>query len=236
MASTPSMKWKIMSDPLKLVIFDCDGTLVDSQDMIISAMNVACDKNGLEHPSAETVRRVVGLSLFTAIQTVMPDKDDAFIENVVGDYRDAFVHLRETEHHEPLYPGTVAALDALHAEGYLLGIATGKSGRGLRNTLAVHQLEKYFVTIQTADGNASKPNPEMLQKAMKEAGVDAKDTIMIGDTSFDMLMSGNADVTAIGVSWGYHPENELIEAGAKTVIHHYDELLPLVKSIFNEPI
>ena len=221
-----------MSDnDLKLIVFDCDGTLVDSQHMILEAMVLACDVHGLEKPEAEAVRRVVGLSLFNAVQTMMPQHGDDLIERVVASYRDAFQDLRLQNIEEPLYPGTKEVLKGLEDRGYLLGVATGKSGRGLRNTLKNHDIAHHFITTQTADGNPSKPHPEMLEKAIAEAGADANNTIMVGDTSFDVDMSKNAGVKALGVAWGYHPKNELFDAGAFDVLNSYGEMIPLLDKI-----
>jgi len=220
-----------MSDALKLVVFDCDGTLVDSQDMILQGMRAACERMGLPPAEDEAVRRVVGLSLFNAVKQLMPGHSDATVEEIVAHYRDAFGELRQNHNHEPLYPGTREAIEALDEAGYLLGIATGKSGRGLRNTLKLHDLEPYFVTIQTADGNPSKPHPEMLEKAMREAGAGKENTVLIGDTSYDMLMATNAGASAIGVSWGYHPADELVAAGAHHVANDYDQVQGLVQRL-----
>ena len=216
----------------KLIVFDCDGTIVDSQHMILAAMAHACGKHGFQKPDDETVRRVVGLSLFNAVKAMLPEHTDDTIEKVVADYRDAFQDLRLSNMEEPLYGGAREAFVELEDKGFLLGIATGKSGRGLRKTIENHSIANHFVTIQTADGNPSKPHPEMLEKAMLEAGAAPHNTIMIGDTSFDMEMSCNAKVKPLGVSWGYHPSAELTAAGACAVADVYDDIVPLVAEIF----
>lgn len=216
---------------LKLIVFDCDGTLVDSQHMILEAMTVAFGQHSLPAPEAEDVRRVVGLSLFTAVATMLPDHDDAKVEQVVDSYRNSFMELRQRNIEEPLYEGTREALIGLKDRGFLMGVATGKSARGLRHTLEIHDIGHHFITIQTADGNPSKPHPEMLEKAMAEAGAEAHNTLMVGDTSFDMQMSRNAGVRGLGVGWGYHPKQELFDAGAADVIDRYGDMIPLLDKI-----
>lgn len=213
------------SPELRLAVFDCDGTLVDSQHSIVAAMNAAWRGHGLEAPDAGAVRRIVGLPLEVGIARLLPDGDGADVERLARHYREAAYEMRQDEvYEEPLYPGASEALDALEAAGYLLGIATGKSRRGLDAMLESHRLTGRFVTLQTGDAAPGKPAPDMLLRAMEETGAGPGTTAMIGDTSFDMLMARNAGTVAIGVSWGYHGEDELRECGAKHVLADYGEL------------
>jgi phosphoglycolate phosphatase len=119
--------------------------------------------------------------------------------------------------HEPLFDGIAELVERLDADGWLLGVATGKSDRGLSLCLSHHGLLKRFVTLQTADRHPSKPHPSMILQAMADAGAVAETTVMIGDTSFDMEMAVNAGTRALGVAWGYHPPEELMDAGAARV-------------------
>ena len=135
------------------------------------------------------------------------------------------------DYSEPLFPGTLQLIETLSAAGYLLGIATGKARRGLDITLEQHGLTDLFITLQTPDTNPGKPNPGMLYAAMAETGVQARRTVMIGDTSFDMEMAVAANVAGIGVSWGYHATEELLVSGASKVIDHYDALPGLVEQL-----
>ncbi len=209
----------------RLAVFDLDGTLVDSQHMIVAAMGEAFQASNLAVPPAEAVRRVVGLSLGTVIAHLAPGLDAAGLGALEGRYRDAFFALREAgEVAETPFDGAIAALDALAAAGWVLGIATGKSARGLKATLDRFDLAGRFVTLQTADQGPGKPAPDMLHRAMAEAGVEAGATVMIGDTSFDMAMAQAARVAALGVTWGYHQEHELVAAGAARVIATFDDL------------
>jgi phosphoglycolate phosphatase len=217
---------------IKLCVFDCDGTLIDSQHSIIASMAAAFAAHGLAEPSASSVRQVVGLALTAAVARLLPDADVSTHELVSRSYRDAFSDMRRRgELTEPLFPGAVDALEAIEAAGWLLGVATGKSHRGLLATLAGHGLEQRFVTLQTADHAPSKPSPEMLRQAMTEAGAEPQSTVMIGDTSFDIEMARNAGALAVGVKWGYHDEEDLWSSGAHSVIGEFDELLPEVERL-----
>ena len=202
----------------KLALFDCDGTMVDSQANICASMDQAFEKHGLVAPDHHLVRRIVGLSLIEAVSQLLPEGDVETVAAVTQSYKDGFFELREAGGvHEPLYDGLLETLEQLEASGWVLGVATGKSDRGLRHVLETHGLSERFVTLQTADRHPSKPHPAMVELAMAEAGAAPETTAMIGDTSFDMAMAVNARVRAIGVDWGYHDEQELIEAGAEIV-------------------
>jgi phosphoglycolate phosphatase len=210
---------------LKLVVFDCDGTLVDSQHSIVLAMRSAWRAHGLPEPDALAVRRVVGLSLAEAVAALAPRETGVEHESLAEAYRAAYTDLRQRgEHEEALFPGVCEMLEELERASFLLGVATGKSRRGIRNTLASHGLTGRFVTVQSGDEGPGKPHPHMLRKAMAEAGVEPADTVVVGDTVFDVRMARNADVAAIGVGWGYHEEEELRAAGAHCVIHSFAEL------------
>jgi len=214
---------------LRLVIFDCDGTLVDSQKTIVGCFQWAFENLGLDKPEPDAIRRTVGLSIMDGIGRMAPDSDDALRLQIVEGYREAFTRMRQRpDHEEPLYPGVVEVLDGLDAAGYLCGVATGKSLPGLKRTLELHGLLERFVTLQTADLNPGKPNPAMIEAALTQTGADVADTVMIGDTSFDIEMARNAGALAVGVSWGYHPVDELREAGAHGVIESFAELAPLL--------
>lgn len=220
---------------IRLAVFDCDGTLVDSQHAIIAAMAAAFGAERLEPPEAKHVRAVVGLPLVEAIARLAPEVGDDGHGRLAGHYQDAFKELRiRPDHEEPLYPGTIEALDALESMGLLLGVATGKGRRGLDMTLARHGIEGRFVTLKTSDDGPGKPNPDMLHQAMGDVGASAADTVMIGDTTFDMSMAGAAGVAAIGVSWGYHSTDALREAGAVTLVEHYEALPAAVASVLGE--
>jgi phosphoglycolate phosphatase len=209
-----------MSDaPIKLAIFDCDGTLVDSQANICRAMEEAFVAAKLEPPVRDAIRRIVGLSLVEAVAGLLPDADNALHRAVADTYKTTFFRLRTSGEMdaEPLFENMAETLTILRNTGWTLGVATGKSDRGLAHILAHHGLTDHFVTLQTADRHPSKPHPSMIELAMAEAGAVPEHTVMIGDTSYDMLMARAADVHALGVAWGYHPPLELTAAGADAI-------------------
>jgi len=221
-----------MQRSLRLAVFDCDGTLVDSQAGILSAMAAACAAEDLPAPDASAVRAVIGLPLAECVARLLPGEEEGRCRRVVDAYRAAFRGMREAgDHHEPLYPGTREALDALDGAGYLLGIATGKAMRGLSAVLERHNLAGRFVTLQTADRGPGKPHPDMLLRAMAETGAEPRHTIMIGDTTFDMLMARYARTAAIGVGWGYHAVEDLRGAGAQMVIERFADLPPALAGL-----
>ena len=216
----------------RLAIFDCDGTLVDSHADICRAMEDSFLRAGLEPPSREATRRVVGLSLTEAIGKLLPNATPDERAALAEDYKRAFHHLRARgEIEEPLFAGAVDLLDALEDDGWLLGIATGKSDRGLRFCLERHGIHARFITLQTADRHPSKPHPAMIVAALADAGADAADSLMIGDTSYDVLMAKAAGVGAVGVAWGYHDAAELRGAGADFVAACPADILAYTKGL-----
>jgi phosphoglycolate phosphatase len=221
----------------RLVVFDCDGTLIDSQHMIVAAMAHAFAAHGLAELPRARVLSIVGLSLDEAVLALLPQTEEPVRRAVTAAYKEAFFHLRDRpELSEPLFPGAREAIESLAAqEGVLLGIATGKSQRGLRHMLEMHDLGRFFVTLQTADDAPSKPHPMMLERAMAEAGGRPADTVLIGDTTYDILMARAAGAHALGVNWGYHSPDMLAEAGARKVLSAFSELGPSLDEIWQEP-
>jgi phosphoglycolate phosphatase len=214
---------------LRLAIFDCDGTLVDSQADIVQAMDMAFAGQGLPPPPHAAVRRIVGLSLHEALHQLHPAGDEMIRTALVAGYKDAFRARRAAGTvGEPLYDGIAALIAELNAAGWLLGVATGKSDRGLAHCLERHGLTGHFVTLQTADRHPSKPDPAMIEACLDATGAARADTVMIGDTAYDMAMAVNAGVRGIGVDWGYHPPADLIAAGASAVAGSIDDLRRLL--------
>ncbi|MCF8474818.1 MAG: HAD-IA family hydrolase [Emcibacter sp.] len=222
-----------MSNQNKLIIFDCDGTLVDGQHLILDSMQRACKVCQITYPGDDAIREIVGLSLMEAIGICYPNENeknhmalkDAFVE------RFQELRLRE-EDDEPLFDGILDTIRYLNDGGYTLGIATGKSRRGLKSTLKNHGLSDYFITLNTADDGPGKPHPSMLYNAMRDVGVLPENTIMIGDTTFDIKMALAANVHAVGVTWGYHKSDRLKQAGAHHIISHISHLRKVIDETF----
>lgn len=217
----------------RLVIFDCDGTLVDSQYLIVAAMNRAFDKVRMAPPPRDAILGIVGLSLPEAIWRLTGGGDEGTLTRIRDGYSNAFTVLRQDPaHNEPMYEGALEAVHNLARDpGTVLGIATGKSRRGIDRLLEKFDLKHCFQTIQTADTAPSKPHPAMIEKAIKETGVTKGRTIMIGDTAFDMAMARDAGAIGLGVSWGYHPVQRLEAEGAHAVAADYPHLMQLLAGL-----
>ncbi|TYO88282.1 HAD-IA family hydrolase [Oceanicella actignis] len=217
-----------MTAPLRLAVFDVDGTLMDSQEFIIEAMRRGFAAAGLAAPEDSRILSIVGLSLVEAVSALAPDLPPAEAERVAALYKRSFIDLRADKGGEasaPLYPGAREALERLAArDEVFLGVATGKARRGLDHALRAHGLGHFFHTTHTADEHPSKPHPDMLLGAMRRTGVAAEAAVMIGDTTFDVAMARAAGMAAIGVAWGYHDAESLRQAGAAAVIDRFEDL------------
>ncbi len=214
----------------KLAIFDCDGTLVDSGATIQRALAAAFDQHGVDLPSPEVSRKVIGLSLTEAMAALLPEASQEQHRALSEDYKRAFWTLRAAgEVEEPLFDGVLELLDTLEHDGWLLAVATGKSDRGLKLCLESHDIHARFVSLQTADRHPSKPHPSMVEQAIAEAGAAPHTSIVVGDTSFDMAMAVSAGASGIGAGWGYHDVDALIEAGAIGVADRPLDVLEVIK-------
>jgi len=210
----------------KLIVFDCDGTLVDSQHLIAESMRLSFEGSGLAAPERTAILRTVGLSVPEAMRVLAQEQSPGTRDELARSYREwCMVLRRQPNTDEPLFPGAASLLFSLAArEDVLLGLATGKSRRGVTRFIEQNGLQGIFATVQTADDAPSKPHPAMLLQAMEETGATPGTTIMIGDTSYDMLMANCANVEGIGVSWGYHPVADLRKGGAKTIVRSFAAL------------
>lgn len=220
---------------MKLILFDVDGTLVDSQNVIVASFRRAFETYGLEPPSRESALSIVGLSLVEAFTVLAGSK--APVDGLVQAYREAHTVLhRDPANAAPLFPGAGECIAGLNGrDDVLLGLATGKSRRGVVRLIAQQGWEGVFSTTQTADDAPSKPHPAMILQAMAELGIAPSDTIMIGDSSYDMAMARAAGVLPVGVSWGFQPVAALHEAGAARIVHSYAELGPVLRAFLAGP-
>jgi phosphoglycolate phosphatase len=217
---------------MRLVIFDCDGTIIDSQHAILAAMTHAFDTVGLRPPSREDILGVVGLSLPEAFAVLAGQYPRSVQAELASLYRSDFPRFRmNPATSEPLYPGIRETIEALAArDDVVLGIATGKSKRGVARLFDRESWHGHFMTVQTADDHPSKPHPSMILQAMMETGAAVHSTVMVGDTSFDMEMARNAEVRALGVGWGYHSLERLAAAGAHALVHPGGDLLTAIEA------
>ena len=223
-----------MSD-LHLVIFDCDGTLVDGQHLIIAAMKESFLRHGLEAPNDRSTRRVIGLSLKTAVSIVLGPDQEHLADEVTETFKTAFHEIRLANTiEEPFYEGARELVEKLSKrDDVLLAIATGKSLKGVDVMLERENWQNTFVSLQTADSAPSKPNPGMILNAMAESGVGPENTVMVGDTTFDMEMARAANTQAFGVAWGYHDVDQLAQSGAHMILDDYAALDTALNSRFS---
>jgi phosphoglycolate phosphatase len=214
----------------RLAVFDCDGTLVDSGATITAALKASLLQHGFDVPPPSVSRRVIGLSLVEAMAALLPEASAEQHRALAEDYKRDFMQLRTAgQVEEPLFDGVLALLDELEADGWLLAVATGKSDRGLRHCLEQHDIHARFVSLQTADRHPSKPHPSMVEQAIADSGASPHTTVVVGDTSFDMVMAAAAGAAGIGAGWGYHESEELIAAGAVAVAERPRDVLQLIR-------
>ena len=208
-----------------LAIWDVDGTLVDSRETIAWCMAEGFASQGLPRPTYDETRRIVGLTLLFAIETMTPSLAPALQAGIADGYRAAFQALHaDPAYKEPLYPGAAELLERLTEAGWRQAVATGKSRRGLDRVVAANGWGGRFVSLHSSDDGPGKPDPAMVLAALDATGTPPIRAVMIGDTSHDMRMGRAGGVRAIGVTWGFHTADELREGGADAVCESFDEL------------
>lgn len=215
---------------MKLVLFDCDGTLVDSVGVIHASMVATFREAGLSEPDMAATKSIIGLTLDIAIATLLNRAPDAESTRLAGRYKEHFIASRHLpSFREPLYDGIAELIEALaRRDDVLIGMVTGKSRRGVDRVMETHGFGRHFVTIRTADDCPSKPHPAMVLECCAEMGVDPATTFVVGDAVYDMQMARNAGARAIGVEWGYHHREGLVASGAHQVLAVPAELLTLI--------
>ncbi|UCV01781.1 HAD-IA family hydrolase [Dechloromonas denitrificans] len=205
----------------ELVVFDWDGTLLDSAGAIVNAIQSACRDLGLAIPDDTRARHVIGLGLSDALRHAVPDLPLERYQEMIERYR---FHYLSSDHELNLFVGVREMLARLQAAGHVLAVATGKGRPGLDRTLDHSGLRPLFQTSRCADECHSKPHPQMLEELMAECGIAAGATIMIGDTSHDLLMASNAGVDSLAVTYGAHPHDHLLECKPLACLHTVQEL------------
>lgn len=215
---------------MKLALFDCDGTIVDSAAVIHACMERTFDDFGVARPELARTKSIIGLTLDIAIARMLDRPVDAEIAAMTARYKEHFMlHRQNGGVLEPAYDGLLPLIASLAArDDVILGVVTGKSRRGLDAILAHHGITRLFLTTRTADDCPSKPHPAMVLECCAEAGVDPERTTVIGDAVYDMQMAVSAGARAVGVSWGYGPVDALRAAGAHHVVDHADEIARLI--------
>jgi phosphoglycolate phosphatase len=218
---------------VKLIMFDMDGTLIDTEALIVEHMTKTFESAGLVPPTSAQSRRVIGLSLPVAMAHLLRTEVTPLAEKLAEEYRGHYrASLVQAEGREGLFPGARETLDVLATwPDTLLGIATGKGLNGVHRLTQLHGIAGHFVTLQTPDHNPSKPHPGMMLRAMAETGADTRDTVIIGDTTFDIEMGKSAGTKAIGVTWGHHDNDELLAAGADILVDSYAELPLAIRQV-----
>ena len=207
----------------KLLVFDWDGTLMDSEARIVACMQAAATDMAIDVPDRESVRNIIGLGLSEAITALFPEQEKAFIGQMVERYRYHFLEKSETK--SELFPGAGEVVRQLSDQGYLLAVATGKGRRGLDKVLNETGLGDYFLATRCADETFSKPHPEMLHQVMDELGAMPEETLMIGDTEYDLQMARNAKTHSLAVSYGVHSVERLMQHGPLGCVDRITDLI-----------
>ncbi len=211
-----------MNPRYELLVFDWDGTLMDSEAKIVRCVQAAAADQGVADPGAAAIRHIIGLGLQEAMATLFPEENAESRASLADRYR---VHFLEQDNTPmPLFPGVREGLTDLAERGYLLAVATGKSRRGLERVLDETGTRALFVATRCADEAYSKPHPKMLEDVLSTTGLNAARALMIGDTVYDMQMARHAGMPALGVSYGVHLPEKLMEDGALAVLDSFPEV------------
>ncbi len=212
-----------LTDEIQLILFDCDGTLTDSHGAIARAMQKSFADHGFTEPEYKDVLAIIGLSLVAAVEQLAPsDMDEQDKQQIATSYA---VNYRATESGVELYPHVIETLEELAGRGYHMGVVTGKSSRGLIRVMDLFDLHKFFPVWRTADLCYSKPHPAMALECMDEMGATVANTVVIGDSRFDIQMANAAGMRSLGVSFGVESAHALHQEGAMSVIDEFQDVL-----------
>jgi phosphoglycolate phosphatase len=211
-----------MNKTYDLIVFDWDGTLMDSEIKILRCFQAAADDVGAPYPGDRAVRDIIGLGLGEAIGALFPGQSATTLGRLADRYREHFLHLNRTE--MPLFPGVPHGLEQLRGLGYRFAIATGKARRGLDRVLDQSGIAHFFSISRCADETLSKPHPRMLLEILAHTGVDPARAVMVGDTVYDMQMAARADMASIAVSYGVQPCQRLLQESPLFCARSFDEV------------
>lgn len=206
-----------------LLIFDWDGTLADSIGRIVEAMRQAADLSGRPVRDDLAIKGIIGLGLPEAIRTLYPDITGNDLIDFRQHYADSYMAM-DNDVPSPLFQGVVESIEGFRAEGYKLAVATGKARRGLNRVLKAHDWLDYFDITRAADETASKPDPLMLHEILQHCGVQPERALMVGDSSFDLLMARNAGMDSVAVGYGAQTLDSLREFEPRLAIESFPEL------------
>ena len=217
----------------KLVIMDLDGTLVDSQEFIISATTLAFRNEGLKVPKRENILSIIGLSLTEAFRVLNKDLNEKQIKKLISAFKNCYNTFNQEQLISPLYENAKNFLENLKRnEEIILAIATGKGLKGLLQILKAHNLESVFSKLQTSDFYPSKPDPTMLVSLMKTLKIKTEDAVMVGDTDFDISMAHRAGIKSIGVLWGYHSISRIKLMKPTAIVENFADLEKKINELF----
>ncbi len=211
-----------MNDKYKLLIFDWDGTLMDSEATIVSCMQQAIEQENMEFRSYEEIQNIIGLGLEEAIQSLFPDVDEFMVNTLVNSYRAYF--FSDDAPQSQLFSGAKETIELLSDAGFMLAIATGKSRRGLNKELSTSGLEEYFHITRTAEETFSKPHPMMLDEIIVDYNVEVENALMIGDSEYDLQMANNFAMDSVAVTCGVHDRDRLLEQNPVGLLNSIVEL------------
>ncbi len=217
---------------MRLIVFDCDGTLVDSQQTIITATEAAMDEFEFVVPPRRDILYAVGLPVDVALRRHAPEATDDQILSMLDIYRETYQQLvQQDDRGQVMFDGMREQIVALGGmDETLLGIITMKSRRGLNRVVDAYDIRQYFQVLKSADDGPGKPAPDLMLDAIAETGVEAHQALMVGDTSFDIMMAKAAGAKAIGVGWGYQTIDELLDSGADAIAETHEELRDILSA------
>jgi phosphoglycolate phosphatase len=207
----------------QLIIFDWDGTIMDSAQKIANCIQAAARDTGLDAPTSEQAKSIIGLGLFEALRRLFPSASGSQVNAMIGAYKHHFVIADDTK--QALFDGVAQGLQSLEDGGAVLAVATGKSRAGLNRAFAELDLAHHFITSRCADETRSKPHPQMLHEILDFTAIEPDKAIMVGDTTFDLDMAANARMAGLGAGYGVHSEQALLDSKALAVLQNFNEII-----------